>query len=531
LRLNTKRHAKEEFSHPGSEAAFPLRCASVDVGSNALRFLAAEFSALSTYAIIEEQRNPVRLGHGVFLTGRLSADVMDEAIAVFSSYRERMKVLGIDAYRAVATSAVRDSANGVEFLRRVREAAGLELSVISGSEEARLVHRAITSRLDLNGGPWMLVDLGGGSVEVSLADESGILWSESHTMGAVRLLEELTGSAEDPGRFLKLLTEYAGTLRVPSGLESERPVAYAATGGNIETLADMALSERGPEGVRRLPVEDLARLIQQLARLSYRERVEKLGLKEDRADVILPAAIVYERLARLAGAREILVPGVGVKEGIILDLVDGLSVPLDLQDKQARQVAQAALSLGRKYRFDEPHGMHVAMHALSLFDQLGRVHGLGEEDRRILHAAAVLHDIGSFVSYTRHHKHTLYLISNSNLQGFTPREILLVANVARYHRRSEPKPTHEPFTALDREERRRVTILASLLRLADALDREHRQTVRRVKARIRSGRLSLTLRGTGDMLLEGWALKKKSDLFQRLFSLDVEIVTEPEEEP
>ena len=257
-----------------------------------------------------------------------------------------------------------------------------------------------------------------------------------------------------------------------------RPSGYIATGGNIETLAEMATAVPDAAGVSRLPVEDLARLIQRLSSMSYRERVEKLGLREDRADVILPAAIIYERLATLAQAREILVPYVGVKEGIVLDLADGVS-PLGAGQvrQEEQQVARTALALGRKYRFDEPHALHVASLALSLFDQTRAVHGMGEKERRILHAAALLHDIGSFVSYTRHHKHSLYLISHSNLAGFTPRETLMVANVARYHRRSFPKPQHEPFTALQKDDRDKVSALAALLRLADAMDREHRQRV------------------------------------------------------
>ena len=465
----------------------------------------------------------MRLGHGVFLTGRLAAREMDQALQVFRLYRERMEALGVKSYRAVATSAVRDSDNGPEFLARVTKEAGLDLAAINGSEEARLVHRAVASRVDLSGGTWMLVDLGGGSVEVTLADESGVLWSESHTVGAVRLLEELTGASEDPGRFLRLLTEYVGTLRVPAALERERPRGLVATGGNIETLAQLALAPRGADGVSRLPVGDLSRLISKLSSMSYRERVEKIQLREDRADVILPAALVYERLALLARVEVVHVPYVGVKDGIVLDLADALASETTVLERRGREVEQAALALGRKYRFDEPHGLHVAKMALALFDQLKGRHGMGAEERRVLQAAAMLHDVGSFVSYKGHHKHSLYLLSNSNLPGFSPREIQLVANVARYHRRSTPKPQHEPFAALDGADQNRVIQLASLLRLADALDREHRQTVREVRAKAADGTLKLRLSGRGDMLLEAWALKRKSDLFQRFFRLDVEV--------
>ena len=519
-----KGNSPKETGKPHRAVAFPFRCAAIDVGSNAVRLLAAEFSGHDAYKVLEELRSPVRLGHGVYLTGKLSPRVMEGALEVFADYRMRMDALGITHYRAVATSAVRESENGQAFLSRVRSKTGLTLSAITGSEEARLLHRAVRSRLDLSAGTWVLVDVGGGSVEVILADAAGVRWNESHTMGSVRLLEELTGGPEDPAHFLRLLTEYAGTLRIPAGLENERLAGYVATGGNIEALVGIALASRGSNGVGRLPLKDLSSLIQKLAALSFRERVERLGLREDRADVILPAAIVYERLARVAGAGEILVPFVGLKEGVLLDLAGSLSLPPGHETVQEYEVQQGALALGRKYRFDEAHGLHVARHALSMFDQLGAFHGLGEADRRILHAAAILHDIGTFVSYNRHHKHSLYLISQSSLPGFSPKENLLVANVARYHRRGAPKLQHETYAVLEREDQRRVTRLAAILRLADSLDRDHRQTVRRVHVKLQRGGLRLELEGEGDMLLEGWALKKRADLFQRAFRLPVKFL-------
>ncbi|MEW6756811.1 MAG: Ppx/GppA phosphatase family protein [Acidobacteriota bacterium] len=503
-------------------SAYPYRCASIDVGSNAMRFLAAEFSGPGEYRVLESGRNPVRLGHGVFLGGRLHGPTADRAVEVLSEYRRRLDDLRIEDYRAVATSAVRESQNGKEFLREVEKRAGIRLETIHGSEEARLIYRAVQSRVDLSGRRWLLVDLGGGSVEVTLADGSGILWTESHTMGAVRLLEELTGGAEDPGRFFSLVGEYVGTLKTSRDL-GPPPLSMAATGGNIETLAQIALAPVNSGGVARLGVGTLEKTVRHLSRLSYRERVATLGIREDRADVILPAALVYLRLARLAGAREIRVPFVGLREGIALDLADSRTSPAPGPAHRERQVEEAVLPLGRKYAFDEGHGRQVAALALSLFDQTAKVHGLGDPERTLLHAAALLHDIGSFVSYTRHHKHTLYLISQSNLAGFSARETLLVANVARYHRRSMPKPTHEAFAALDRRERFAVAALASILRLADALDREHQQRVQRVEAEAADSVLRLRVEGTGDLLLEGWSLKRKADLFTQTFGLRVEV--------
>ena len=223
-----------------SELEFPVRVACIDVGSNALRFVAAEFTSADQFRVVEQQRAAVRLGHDVFLTGRLTESAMAAAESALASFWQRMPELEVGVYRAVATSAVRESSNGEQFVQRVREQTGLEVEVISGSEEARLVFAAVRRAVPLAGKDWIVVDVGGGSVEILLVDDSGILWSESHTMGSVRLLEELSEAGEEPGRFRRLLEEYTATLRLAPPAQSRRPTGFIATGGNAETLAQLA---------------------------------------------------------------------------------------------------------------------------------------------------------------------------------------------------------------------------------------------------------------------------------------------------
>ncbi len=499
---------------------FPLRVAAIDVGSNAIRYVAAEFASPGDFVAIDAVRVPVRLGHSVFLSGHLAESAMDEALAAFRGFRERMERDEVGQVRAVATSAVRESRNGDAFIERVRRETEIPLVAITGNEEARLVWTAVRSRLDLGRTKWMLVDVGGGSVEVSLVDDAGLLWFESHRMGTVRLLEELAEHPESPARFRELLAEYASTLRIPAAARHWNPAGLIATGGNIEELAELAGARPDERGVSRLPVSDMRRVMDQLARMSYAERIEELGLREDRADVILPAAVVYERLATLAGAREMVVPNLGVKEGALLDLVDELTTGVAHQDRRERLVRSGALSLGRRYLFDEEHGRHVARLALALFDRLAEVHELGPDDRRLLLASALLHDVGQYVSYRKHHKHSAYLIVHSELPGIAPRELPLVALVARYHRRAGPKDAHYLFGDLDDSEKDRVIRLAALLRVADALDREHLQRVGDMQPRVMDGRLELRPEGEGDFLLEKWALEKKGRMFADVFGLE-----------
>jgi exopolyphosphatase/guanosine-5'-triphosphate,3'-diphosphate pyrophosphatase len=264
----------------------------VDTGSNAIRFLIAEFTGPTDFETLVYERVPVRLGHQVFLTGRLAPKAVEGAVAAFASFRDRMKDLQLHAFRAVATSATREAENGQELVDRLKNETGIELEMISGSEEARLVHLAVASRVDLSGGQWILTDLGGGSVEVSLVDDMGMLWSESHTMGSVRILEELSEAEPDSRGFQKLLSDYVSTLRIPSPAQYWSPAGFVATGGNIEALASLAGTAKDPKGLARLAATDLRSAIDLLSRLSYRERIDQLGLREDRADVILPAAVV-----------------------------------------------------------------------------------------------------------------------------------------------------------------------------------------------------------------------------------------------
>ncbi|HQT93970.1 MAG: hypothetical protein B7Z68_01490 [Acidobacteria bacterium 21-70-11] len=506
------------------ELEFPVRVACIDVGSNALRFVAAEFEAPDRFRVIEQERAAVRLGHDVFLTGRLTDGAMDAASAALAAFWARIAKLDVEVYRAVATSAVRESSNGEAFVVRVRDQVGLELEVISGSEEARLVHAAVRRAVPLAGKDWIVVDVGGGSVEILLVDERAILWSESHTMGSVRLLEELSETGEEPGRFRRLLEEYTATLRLPAAAHSRRPTGFIATGGNAETLAQLAGTAAATAGgLGSLSVDALRNIIERLSRLSYRQRVEELGLREDRADVILPAAMVYEHLAGLSGASMIVVPGVGIKEGVLYDLVEAVTTQRAHADRRDQELATALLAIGRRYMFDEAHARQVARHSLALFDQLRELHRLDESDRRILQAAAWLHDIGSYISYKRHHKHSMYLITQSELPGFSAAQAGLAAAVARYHRKSDPGPQHEEFSRLKPADQKRVLALAAILRLADALDREHSERVRAVTVELQGGKALLRLEGKGDLLLEKWALKRKSALFERVFERELRV--------
>lgn len=298
-----------------------MRVGAVDIGSNAIRFLAVEFESAGRAVVLQEQRAPVRLGHDVFSTGSISNAASNAAVDALTGFRDLLRELRIDVFRAVATSAVRESANGIELVARIRAATGISVEAITGSEEARLVYLAVKRRVQLGRGKWLLVDLGGGSVEISLIDHERIRQTASYRMGSVRMLEAAGSSGSAPAAFRRQLDEFAKTLEASAAVHS--PIAgFIATGGNIESLAELTGQERDETGVAHMPVGQLRAAIGRLAALSYDERVQQLGLHEDRADVILPAGMVYERIAARAGADVIIVPRVGVKDGILLDLIE-----------------------------------------------------------------------------------------------------------------------------------------------------------------------------------------------------------------
>ena len=331
----------------------PLRVAAIDAGSNAIRFVVAEFGG-HAYKVIARLRVPVRLGHRVFTHGALDDDTMDRAVAAFRRFRAELDRLKVSRLRAVATSATREASNRDGFLDRIRVESDIDLEPITGEEEARLVHLAVSRRIDLSRGRWILVDLGGGSIEVSLVDDTGILWSHSYKVGTVRLLETLAAAKGCHDTVRQWVERGLRHLTIPPPDGHPGPAAFAATGGNAEALARLALgnptqqrpaspeapsiagaaqatpASNGPVphvSAPSVPVSRLDGVIPALAAMTVDQRIKKLRLRPDRADVILPAALVYRHFAALAHSNQMVVPSVGVKEGVLLDVAASIEAP------------------------------------------------------------------------------------------------------------------------------------------------------------------------------------------------------------
>jgi exopolyphosphatase/guanosine-5'-triphosphate,3'-diphosphate pyrophosphatase len=496
------------------------------MGSNAIRFVVADFIAPTTWTLLVSERIPVRLADHAFESGILSDEAIEAAVNVMDRFHDVLDEHGVRHYRAVATSAVRESRNRRSLVRSVRERTGLRLEVISGAEEARLVYGAVRSRVPLGNEPWLMADLGGGSLEIAIVDVDGIRSIDSFAIGTVRLLEEFKDATGGPDRIRRLLDDYVGGLRFGSFAEDVEVMGYVASGGNIDDLAEVAGVTPDENGVYVLTLQDLEKAIVELAGMTVEERIEEYQLRENRADVIVPAGMVYARLAESFGVSRIHVPNLGVKEGAMLDLVDDLTGGKGHGERHAREVLAGSVALGRRFRFEEAHGLQVARLSERLFDALAESYDLDAEDREILVAAAVLHDVGQRIAYKRHHKHSYYLISESELPGLDLDEVELVANVARYHRRADPTPKHPPFDALDEEDQKRVTRLSAILRVADALDREHVQNVLDIAVEISDEHMEVDLKGEGTFELERWALERKKSLFVKTFGIEIIVANE-----
>ncbi len=492
---------------------------SIDVGSNAMRLAVGFVDRNRNLHVVEDIREPVRLGQDVFTKGSISRETTQKAVEAFKRFREVLEQHQVVQVRAVGTSALREARNRDIFLKKIAQTSGLELKTIGSEEEALLVYLAVSKKIALEDKTAMLIDIGGGSVEVTLARNAKILATESFKMGAVRLMQVLEQKTYGEKKFNLMLQEYveAARKRFNQKLAGQKAEICVGTGGNVDALSDLKGQLLRSTDTGFVTQKELDLLIAKLRKLSYEDRILKLRLRPDRADVILPAAIVLREIMKVGKATRVYIPHVGLKEGILIDMVSELlsgKPPLHRDE-----VLAAAKLLGQKYQYDEPHAQQVAKLSVELFDKTKKLHRLGDDNRLLLEAAAYVHDIGQFVNYAAHHKHSYYLIRSSQIMGLNDHQLELVANIARYHRKAVPLLKHESYRALEPKDRVLVAKLASLLRVADAMDHEHASKVQGFKVQYKRPHFSVTLRGHDDLLLEKWSLLKKSDLFQKTFKL------------
>jgi exopolyphosphatase/guanosine-5'-triphosphate,3'-diphosphate pyrophosphatase len=506
-----------------------VRISAIDVGSNSIRQIIADVSPDGAIRVVDEMKAAPRLGAGLHAEGRLSDGAMTEAIAVLSRMVTLSEQLGAKRTRVVATSAVRDAENGSEWLARVRDQIGIRVAILSGEEEARLSFRSALAHFDLAAGRAVVMDIGGGSLEVALSAGGLVERLISLPLGTLRLTERYLAKGTGAGAVKKLRRKVRKCLREELSARDWRGAQIIGSGGTFTNLGGIMLARQGLHAARSphgtiVSRVDLEHVVSWLASLSLDERQAVPGLNPARADIIVAGlAVAAEVLARIE-APGLVVSSYGIREGILLDLARVETAPADRGDTRERSVR----NLAERSHYEEPHSKHVQKLALQLFDSLGQRIGCSSEDRDTLSDAALLHDIGYHISYDKHHKHSQHLISHAELLGMTPAEQVVIANVARYHRGAEPRKSHSMFAALDPAARERVVRLSALLRVADGFDRGHSGAVEQIKVRWLERAIRLTAvpsARSGNVRLELGGASRKSGLLAEVAGVPVEIVS------
>ena len=500
-----------------------LKISAIDVGSNAMRMVVGEVDESWHVNTVENIRLPVRLGQDVFRKGYLEEKTIQQTEEAFLHFKHVADRFDVHHMRAVATSAAREAANSDLLIHRILRASGIEIKIISGDEEARLIHAAVVHKLALDNKRTLLIDIGGGSIEVTISTGRNIISTDSYDLGTVRLLEKLNTKNGSKHTFGKLVREFAAAARhrIERDIGGEKIQVCAGTGGNVEEIGRLRQKLFKADSDHFVTLEELEELIERLNDLSYEERINKLKLRPDRADVILPASIVLHLIASEAGVKQIAIPNVGLKDGILLDIAEELSKRLPPQRRE--QVWESALHLGRKYQFDEEHACLTARLAARLFEQSKSLHNLNGGNQLLLEIAALLHDIGHFINSVDHDKHGYYLLSTNHLIGLTLREQNIVANLVRYHRKQAPSVDDENFKSLPQQDRLSVIKLSTLMRLADSLDINHTGKVTDVELKETKDGWRMHISSDSDLMLVNWALEKRKSLFREVFGVNLEI--------
>lgn len=504
----------------------PTRLAAIDIGTNSFHLIIAEvLPSTGRFKILGKEKEIVRLGSGSTDMKYLSEMAMNRGVEALKRFRVIADLFHADI-RAIATSAVREALNQDEFLRRVKNETGIRIDITSGAEEARLIQLGVLQVLPLYKKKILLIDLGGGSTEFLLGKQRSILFSNSLKLGAVRLTERFFANESLRNKSIEQCRSFVRGSLAPVTRELQKRSFEVCVGssGTISTIANIIRAQRGEETELSLnnfvfyksELSEAVSLILDAPTTRMRSNIE--GMDSARSDIIVAGAIILEEIFRELRLQQMTVSEYALREGIILDSIEKMHRNRHV-DHLHNIRSSSVYHIAENFQYEANHAKQVASLALQVFDQTAKLHGCGEEEREFLEAAAILHEIGLFISHAQHHRHSYYLIRNSELLGFTEREKEIIANIARYHRKSHPKLKHEGFRQLSNEEQQIVTKLAAILRIADGLDRSHRSLIKTVRATGKGKTITLRLhrKAKADLEMELWGVERKKELFEETF--------------
>lgn len=510
------------------------KIAVIDIGTNSIHMVLAEAEPDGSYKILDRFKDMTRLGDGTFRQRRLSAESRARGVEVLKNLTTLARNKGFDRILMAATSAVREARNSGQFVEEVSENTGVRVKVITGQEEARLIYLGVRQSMDLTDQPTLLVDVGGGSVEIIAGNRKRLLHAESLKLGAIRLKDLFLTKAPPPKAKLRAMHDMIAK-ELEAALERFRQPEFdriVISSGMASNLAEIIYLERTgypiPQiNLSTITLKEIRGVEQRLAMSDVDTRLGVPGLDPRRVDTLLAATSVIRRCLEVTGHKEATISDKAMREGLVYDFIqknqEGLLIEQEIPNIRLRNV----VALARRCHYPQTHSHHVAKLALSLFDQLQSLHGMADEERECLEHAALLHDVGYAINPRQHHKHSYYLITNSDLAGFTVDEIEMIANVARYHRRSLPGPQHLPYKLLSPARRKVLETLSAILRIADGLDRSHFSIIRDVHVTI--GKImNIELKALADSELEIWTAQSRADLFQKVFGREVTFTVQVE---
>ncbi len=516
-------------SNPVTHSQEQTRLAAIDIGTNSIRCIIVAVDTQGNFWVLDDEKAMVRLGEGLIETGFISAVAENRAIDALQRMAKISTGLKAEVAAVVATSAVRKALNRNEFLRQVKLATGLDIKVISGEEEADLVTLSVHHNFAVDQQRYGMADIGGGSVEIVIATGFHAETITSLDLGTVFLTEKVLHNDPINNSELKKLRKYIRKSLKKNGVGDGLPVTcLIGSGGTMTNIGSMVMAMRGEqyESVHRYEVlhSEIIHLLAMLSRKTHKERLNIPGLNPERADIILAGIVLTDELMRRMQTNQLRINAQGIREGLILQSLQQRNLIPERQ--QARDWRSSVFEFARSCRFDELHSIQVSRLAKRIFSVVASKNRLTDRHGQLLEAGALLHDIGYFISYDRHHKHSYHLIRHANLFGFTPREREIVANLARYHRKAKPKQSHDNFSSLGAEDQILVRKLGGILRLADGLDRRRNRQVIDIKCKLHKDVFELKLFGVNDLSVELYGAQSKGNLFESAFGCRLAVTTE-----
>ncbi|MBZ4672736.1 MAG: Ppx/GppA phosphatase [Deferribacteraceae bacterium] len=500
------------------------KIAIIDLGTNSLRLQIFKIID-NQFELIDDFKEIIRLGDDIYNYGY----ILEKSIEKLLEHLIQIKIIcesrQVNSIRFIATASLRETQNSNEVKNKIINAIGIEPEIISGEKEAYFAYLAAKSNFEINDSKVLITDIGGGSAEFVLVENDNIIFSESTPLGCNKLLHKYFKN--DPPQKVDIVN-FKNDLKEffqqkPFDRSIEHIICLGGTLNNIANIQHSTISGQRRR-VKYVDRKFLKRFTRIIANNSIENRKKIKGLEPKRADIVLPAALLIDNLLDSCGKSGFYALSGGLRLGILIDTANNMGLSLSFQNNQNNLKFTRVYDICKKYKGEIAHAENVKKIAKKLFFSFKELLELTDEDLELLEAAAILHDIGNHISYSQHHKHSYYLIVNSDFIGFSNLEIQMIANIARYHRKSFPKQSHENFIKLSELSQEKVNKLSAILRIADSLDRSHEQKVKDIKVDITPSKIILKLIGKGDLILEKAGVNKKKDFLEKMINKKLEVL-------